>query len=101
MMQNRLWLIPFFLFLLLTFTTEAQSSKTKKPAKKTTTQKSGKKTPVKKPPAKKSPAKQTPVKQAEEKNPAGAPLLSGATDDEQKVKDIVAFLQYMLNTLGS
>ena len=76
MRRNKLWLLAVSLVFMLAFGAMAQKSKPQKSAtKKTTVQKAK----VEKPPVPKS----------------------GGTQDEQKVKDLVAFLQFLLNTLGS
>ncbi len=69
--------IAFFFFLLMVFQAEAQKTK---PAQKS-------KAPIQKKQA-------SPVKKADK--PADAPVNS-----EEKVRDIVKFLEYLLNTLGS
>ena len=81
----KLYVIPFFLLFLLSFNAIAQKTGTKKPVKKTVQ----KTQPVK---TKKSEAKPLPVK-------ASVPL--NEVEGEKRVRDIVAFLEYMLNTLGS
>lgn len=87
MNRNKLWLITVSLVLLLASGAEAQKSKSQKPAKKPAVQKT--KTTQK-------PAAPAAKKTAEEKTP---PV--DATEDEKKVRDMVAFLEYMLNTLGN
>lgn len=94
MKNSRLCWICFCLLMILSFGSVAQKSKkpAKKPAQKTTTQK---------PPAKKTAdTKKAPEtkKQADTK-PVQSVTTAGAPD-EQKVKDIISFLQYVLNTLG-
>ncbi len=85
MKRYQLWIICLALLLLISLDVDAQ---TKKPAKKSTQKtQAQKKTPTKK----KTVVKITP--------PARKPV--NATEDENRVKDIVAFLQYMMNTLGS
>jgi len=73
------------LLLALGINAEAQQ---KKPAKKTTTQKTSTKKPVATKPAPAKPA-------------VAGNIPADATQNEKKVRDIVAFLQYMLNMLGS
>ncbi len=87
-----------FLLCLLAVGAFAQQSKTKKPAKKTTTQKQA--------PKKQAPQKQTPKPVAQKTATPAQPVETAAAptsaaDDEKKVRDMVAFLEYMLNTLGS
>ena len=72
MKRNKLWLITVALFCFLVTDVFAQKTRTQKPAKKTE--------------VKKTPPTETG---------------SGTTEGEQKVRDMVAFLEYMLNTLGS
>lgn len=81
----KLWLASFAVLLLLSFSAHGQT-KTKKPVKKTV-----QKTPSSK--KKKSVAK--PVQ------PVKAPVPLNEVEGEKRVRDIVAFFQYMLNTLGS
>lgn len=83
---NRPWLIIVSVFLFLTFNAVAQKSKTpaKKPVKKTaTTQKPKEEKPKVPPKAKVDDANRD------------------ASEDEKKVRDMVAFLEFMLNTIGS
>jgi Leucine-rich repeat (LRR) protein len=106
MKRNKLWFFSCVLLFSLAFTSEAQTGKTKKPVKKTETQKTTKKAPAKKSPAQKStpPKKKPAAKTNPEKTKAETTeknLSAEGSSDEQKVRDIVAFLQYMLNTLGS
>lgn len=84
------WSIVLCIVLLLSVNVFGQKTKksAKKPTQKTTTQK----TPPKKTETKKEPVKPT-------TSPAPSVSTSGATDD-QKIKDIIAFLEYVLNTLG-
>ena len=75
------WIISFVVLFLLSFPVNAQQKKTtKKPVQKT----QQKKTP----------------KKAETKTTLPAHTVN-ATEDEKRVNDIIIFLQYMLNTLGS
>jgi Leucine-rich repeat (LRR) protein len=94
MRNSRLCWICFCFLMILSFGSVAQKSKkpAKKPPQKTSTQKSTTKKPTdtKKAPEAKKPAETRP---AQSVTTAGAP-------DEQKVKDIISFLQYVLNTLG-
>lgn len=83
MKHAKLWTIAVFLMGFMAFDASAQKTKSKKPVKKTTVQKPvAKKAVVAKP----------------------SPVVYQAVDtirDEKKVRDMVAFLEYMLNTLGS
>jgi Leucine-rich repeat (LRR) protein len=103
MKRNNVWLITVSFLLLLAFGTEAQKSKTqkgaKKPAQKTKVQpanKTSQKSNTTKEPAQKT----TPPKSTTQKS-SNTETTSDASSDEGKVKDMVAFLEYMLNTLGS
>lgn len=88
MRRNKLWLTTVLLLLLFVFDATGQKTKTKKPAKKQTVQK----------PAQKKPATRT----SANKKPAETPRPPvNAAEDEKKVRDMVAFFQYVLNTLGS
>ncbi|HOX82978.1 MAG TPA: leucine-rich repeat domain-containing protein, partial [Chryseolinea sp.] len=85
MKRFSIWIISFILLSLISFAVDAQKKKpVKKPAQKTQTQK---KAPVVQ---KKTETKTTP-----------ATRTVSASEDEKRVKDIIAFLTYMLNTLGS
>lgn len=75
MKHNKLWLITVSLVFMLAFGAVAQKSKPQKSTKKPSVQKSK----VEKP----------------------ADPKPDASQNEQKVKDLVAFLQFLLNTLGS
>jgi hypothetical protein len=83
---NRPWLIILSVFLFLTFSAVAQKPKTpaKKPVKKTTT--------TQKP--KEEKPKVQPKAKVDDAN-------RDASGDEKKVRDMVAFLEFMLNTVGS
>src|SRR5690349_21729436 len=83
-----LWLLSLVLLLLTVFNATAQT-KTKKPVKKTTTTKT-QQTKTKAPATKTSTTKTT-----------QPPRQVNAVEDEKRVRDIIAFFQYMLNTLGS
>jgi Leucine-rich repeat (LRR) protein len=87
MKRTKTWLL-LFLFLVSFQFAEAQKSKpkTQKPAKKTTTTQ---KAPEKKPAT---------TTKAESKTPAAA---VDNSKDSEKIKDIVSFFQFVLNTLGS
>lgn len=86
------FLIAIF-FLALTGFAEAQAQKkkpTKQPAK------------TSKPASKsKTPAKSTtPVKKEQPRQLASEPAITEGSGDEKRVRDIIAFLQFVLNTLG-
>ncbi len=89
MKPYRLLITSFVLLFLLSFGVDAQTKK--KPVKKTVqkTQPQKKQAPQKKPVTKTTPPS-TPVVRT-----------VNAAEDEKRVRDIVAFLQYLLNTLGS
>lgn len=98
MIRNRSLLC---IFLLLLFFTIGVQGQTKKPTKKTE-QTSTKKKPAKKTTQKKaSPPRKTPEKSAGAVTPKEKLEHTEGAGDEQKVRDMVAFLQFMLNTLGS
>jgi Leucine-rich repeat (LRR) protein len=88
MIHPKLCTVTVCFLLLLAFGTSAQ-----KPAKKTATQKPVKKTAVQKPVASK-PATEKP-------KPTSPDVAVDASADDKKVRDIVAFLEFVLNTLGS
>lgn len=83
-----LLLVFFFTISVVTGSLAQKKDKTTKPVKKTVAHK-----PVSKPPSKSETKPKTTV-------PSLA-VTADSTEHEQKVKDIVAFLQYMLNMLGS
>ena len=77
------WIISFVVLFLLSFPADAQKKKSTKKSVQKAQQK-----------------KTTPQKSVEVK--AESPVRTvNATEDEKRVNDIIAFLQYMLNTLGS
>lgn len=87
MKRTKTWLL-LFLFLVSFHLAEAQKSKakTQKPVKKTTT------------------TQKAPEKKPATTTKAPAPKTATAIDnskDNEKIKDIVSFLQFVLNTLGS
>lgn len=98
-------LIGIAILILAGFSAEGQTQKkkpaAKQPAKTTNTKTTKSKTPAKtqsKPQSsqtKKEPSKQ-PAKQA-----ANEPGIDSASGDEKRVRDIIAFLEFVLNTLGS
>lgn len=88
MKRNRLWVVTIFLFFLMVITSvQAQKGqKTQKTQKTQTQKKQATKTAVSKPPAK----------------PADPGKAGGEPEKhEAKVRDMVTFLEYVLNTLGS
>src|SRR6267142_5152978 len=89
MKPNKLCHVTVCLLILLAFGATAQKTKAQKPVKKTDAQK-----PVTKKPAPEKPATEKPKSPVPE---VGA----NAAEDEKKVRDIVAFLEFVLNTLGS
>ena len=110
MKRNRPWLLIILLLFITLIGADAQKTKsqkdTKKPAVQTSkTQKSG--TQKSKEPVKKSAVQKTkvqdPVKKPATKNEnSSVKAEDGNTGpDEKKVRDIVAFLEYVLNTIGS
>jgi Leucine-rich repeat (LRR) protein len=68
-----LWLLPLTLIFLLSVNTEAQ----------------------------KKPIKKAPVQKQTSQKPAVTKKVQDPTADEKQVREIISFLQYMLNTLGS
>jgi Leucine-rich repeat (LRR) protein len=91
-MRNIL-LIIFILTLIHPADVFSQKAKTQKPAKKTTVQKK---------PAQTTAQQKTKAKEETKKTEPVKPLPEiGNGSDEQKVEDIVAFFQFMLNTLGN
>jgi Leucine-rich repeat (LRR) protein len=88
--RYRLLITSIVLLLLLSFNLSAQT-KTKKPVKKTVQKtQPQKKQPVQK---KTTTTKTTPT--------TTAPRTVNAAEDEKRVRDIIAFFQYLLNTLGN
>ncbi|MEO5601965.1 MAG: leucine-rich repeat domain-containing protein [Cyclobacteriaceae bacterium] len=95
MKRNKLWVVAVSLVFFLAFEADAQKSKTQKPAKKTTVQKPKSTKPATQKPKTDKPAGQQP------KTGKPSDTKVDASQDEQKVKDLIAFLQFVLNTLGS
>lgn len=95
MRLRKFFLIGISVLLLGIFAADAQTQK-KKPAQKQpakTTTKPAKKAPVKTEPKKKEQPKQ--------KQLANEPAIDAGSGDEKRVRDIIAFLEFVLNTLGS
>ncbi len=93
MKRTKLWLVTVSLLFLLAFGATAQKSKSQKPVKKTTVEKPIKKTAAQKPGI---------AKPVAGKSTSPLPGLAvDSTQNERKVRDMVAFLEFMLNTLGS
>lgn len=98
MKLHKFFLIGFVFLILAGFSAEGQTQKKKTPAKqpaKTNTSKS--KTPAKTQ-QKTTPA---PATKKETKKLSNEPAIDNASGDEKRVRDIVAFLEFVLNTLGS
>ncbi|MEI9917346.1 MAG: leucine-rich repeat domain-containing protein [Bacteroidota bacterium] len=98
-MKLRKVLLLVFIFLFVGFSIEAQQKKkpaSKQPAK---TNNSTKKTPAKST-TKTQPAPQT-KKEQPKKQLANEPAIDAASGDEKRVRDIISFLEFVLNTLGS
>jgi len=93
-------LIGISILFLAVFSAEGQTQKKKptqkQPSKTTKTTKS--KTPAKTPP--KTQPSQT-KKEQPKKQIANEPAIDASSGDEKRVRDIVAFLEFVLNTLGS
>jgi Leucine-rich repeat (LRR) protein len=96
--------IVFSLLFFLSQNVQAQKSGKQKSSKKTEIKKTSKKTPVQKSntqqPAKKTSGQNPKEKPAKIEKPVGGSS-PDAAQDEKNVRDIVAFLEYMLNTIGS
>lgn len=95
-MKLRKFLLIVSIFLFVGFSVEAQQKKkptTKQPAKTTNTHKTPSKTAPKTQPAQTK--KEQPKKQV-----ANEPAIDASSDDK-RVRDIVAFLEFVLNTIGS
>jgi len=93
MKHNKLCTVTVCLLVLLAFGATAQKTKTQKPVKKTV---------VQKPPAKKPATEKVATGKVVGEKPKaiGADAGVNAAEDEKKVRDIIAFLEFMLNTLG-
>jgi len=89
MKHNKLCTVTVCLLVLLAFGATAQKTKAQKPVKKTVVQKPAAKKPATEKPATKKPKS------------TGPDVAADATGDDKKVRDIVAFLEFVLNTLGS
>jgi Leucine-rich repeat (LRR) protein len=97
-MKLRKFLLIASILLFVGFSVEAQTQKkksaSKQPTKTTNTKKApGKSTPKTQPAQTK---KEQPKKQV-----ANEPAIDAATSDDKRVRDIVAFLEFVLNTIGS
>jgi Leucine-rich repeat (LRR) protein len=102
---SRLWLLSVIMLVTLAFSVSAQKPKPKKPVKKPATEKktTQKKTTTNTQSQTKKPAEQKKTSEPPKNQPAISTnkATGNATEDEKKVRDIIAFLEYMLNTLGS
>jgi Leucine-rich repeat (LRR) protein len=99
---RKLFLIGISVLFLSGFSAEAQNQK-KKPGAKQPAKTSPSKTTKSKSatnPASKNPASQTSKDQSKQKL-ANEPAIDAASGDEKRVRDIIGFLQFVLNTLGS
>ena len=109
MKLRKLFLIAISILLLAGFSAEAQTQKkksaSKQPAKTSNTKSNTKSTTKSKTPAKSPPKTQTSQPKKEQPKPkqqlANEPAIDNASGDEKRVKDIIAFLEFVLNTLGS
>src|SRR5689334_13252488 len=99
MRRSKLWLVTL-LCLLIAAGAEAQKPKPKKPVKKQPVEKSKTQKPAQKSSTQKTSTQKTttPPKTAEK---TAATTTPDAAESEKKVRDIVAFFEYMMNTLGS
>lgn len=101
MKLRKFFLIGIAIMMIAGFSAQAQNQKkkpaTKQPAKTTKTTKT--KTPVKKTEPKTQPAQTK--KEQPKKQVAGEPGIDGASGDDKRVRDIISFLEFVLNTLGS
>jgi Leucine-rich repeat (LRR) protein len=97
-MKLRKALLIVSILLCVGFLVEAQTPK-KKPASK----QPAKTTNTKKPPAKSTPKTQPAQTKKEQprKQVANEPAIDAASTDEKRVRDIIAFLEFVLNTIGS
>ncbi len=93
MRASKTSLVACLLLVCLVFTLPAYPQATKKKPSSTSSKSTNKaKTPAKKQPAPK------PAEKAELQN---APSIDGSQGDEKKVRDIIGFLEFVLNTLGA
>lgn len=92
MILRKFLLICVAALMLTGFSAEGQTQKKKSAAKQPAKTNTQKKTPAKTPPA------QT---KKETKKLANEPGIDNASGDEKRVKDIISFLEFVLNTLGS
>ncbi|MFZ6009900.1 MAG: leucine-rich repeat domain-containing protein [Bacteroidota bacterium] len=104
MKGSRLWLITAIL-MLLAFGVPAQKSKPQKGTKKPTTQKTSTSKSKSTTQKTKTPLQNSTPKKKAVEAPKPESIVekaqSSPADDEKKVKDMVAFLQFVLNTLGN
>lgn len=104
MKVRKFFLIGIAILMLAGFSAEGQTQKkkpaAKQPAKTTKTTKS--KTPAKSAPKTGSKTQTTQTKKDQPKQKlANEPAIDGASGDDKRVRDIVSFLEFVLNTLGS
>lgn len=92
MILRKFLLICVAALMLTSFSAEGQTQKKKSAGKQPAKTNTQKKTPAKTPPA------QT---KKETKKLANEPGIDNASGDEKRVKDIISFLEFVLNTLGS
>ena len=96
-MKLRRFLLIIAILLFVGVSVEAQTQK-KKPANKQPAKTNTKKTPAKSTP-KNKPAQTK--KEQSKKQVANEPAIDASSNDDKRVRDIVAFLEFVLNTIGS
>jgi Leucine-rich repeat (LRR) protein len=100
MKLRKLFLIGIAVLMIAGFSAEAQQKK--KPASKQPAKTTKSKTPAKKTTPKSTPKTQTVQKKEQPKKElANEPAIDNASGDEKRVRDIISFLEFVLNTLGS
>ena len=104
MKLRKFFVLISILLLFVGVSAEAQQKKkpaSKQPAKTTNTKGGTKKTPAKSPTKSTTTQPSQTKKDQPRKQLANEPAIDGSVSDEKRVRDIISFLEFVLNTLGS